>query len=70
MISSHTAVPGSFDCDECGATYLKHGVLINHMRKKHGIESPDMRFKCSKCPKVFDTIKKLNRHMKSNCSAK
>ena len=61
--------PPRFKCDECGSKYIRFGDLDNHLREKHG-RVTDVTFTCDICMKVFDRIKKLNRHMKTHNSKK
>ena len=50
-----------YKCEICPATYHKHGLLINHKRKKHGIDELVL-LECDQCDSSYDTVKKLNRH--------
>ena len=54
-------------CDICAAKYKTYGHFRNHQVKKHNAFNDDNNtFKCSKCPKKFENVKKLNRHLKSH----
>ena len=64
MIIADQDQPGVYKCTECNAQYKKHGVLVNHLAKKHNIINTPL-LSCDVCEKKFDAVKKLNRHKKS-----
>ena len=57
-----------FICQECSARYEKYGSLVNHLRAKHDKSPGNELLKCDQCEKLFDSVKKLNRHKKTHKS--
>lgn len=53
-------IPGErpFNCDNCGKTYNRRGLLINHLREVHGIAP----YKCSECNEDFKKERVLIAH--------
>lgn len=47
-------------CDVCGKEFTRKSSLISHLKSKHGTN--ELPFVCSKCPKRFNTEKKVKLH--------
>ena len=52
-----------FCCNICVNWYAYYGHLVSHLKNRHDIDE-QVLLTCDKCSKIFDTIKKLNRHNK------
>ena len=57
-------IEATFKCHVCNASYQRHGNLKTHLKTQHNIDEK-LVLACENCEKVFDTVKRLNRHKKS-----
>ncbi|XP_017289035.1 histone-lysine N-methyltransferase PRDM9 [Kryptolebias marmoratus] len=66
-LKAHKCSMKLFNCEQCGATFKKSGLLQRHEQTEH---LKMKSYSCDRCDKCFSTSRRLKQHQKSNSCMK